>query len=169
MFIDRSGGQVNRPDRSGGQNFCVRDPFTSFLPVGMVAWVTFVMIAHPSVPATTAKDLIALAKKAYPTQLDYASGGSGSPMHIAMEVFKSASGVSLHHIPYRGSITGVLNVVGGRIPVPKGAARPVVDLLNAEIGKALSDPTIRDRLIKLAFEPSLGASDFRASLKIHNY
>ena len=185
------------------------DPFTSFVPVGMVAWVTFVMIAHPSVPARTAKDLIALAKKAYPTQLDYASGGSGSPMHIAMEVFKSASGVSLHHIPYRGSITGVLDVVGGRIPVmitslgpvlenikagklralgiastqrspllpavptvsesgvpgfvysswqavylPKGAARPIVDLLNAEIVKALNDPAIRDRLIKLAFEPA---------------
>ena len=184
------------------------DPFTSFAPVSLTAWVTFVMIIHPSLPTKTAKDFIALARS-QKDPMDYASGGNGSPMHIAMEMFKSAAGVKLNHIPYRGSITGVLDVTAGRVPVmitslapvlesiragklralgvtsvarspllldvptvaesgvsgfsystwqaiyaPRNASRPIIDRLNAEMGKAVNDPGVKDRLIKLAFEPA---------------
>lgn len=184
------------------------DPFTSFAPVGLSAWVTFVLMAHPSLPVKTAKDFVAFAKSQR-EPLDYASGGSGSPMHISMEVFKQATGVKLTHIPYRGSITGVLDVTAGRVPVmimslgpvvesikagklralgvpstqrspllpdvptvsesgvpgfvyttwqaiyaPRNTPRAIVDRLNAEMVKAVNEPGVKDRLIKLAFEPA---------------
>lgn len=92
------------------------DPFTSFEPVSMVAAITFVMFVHPSLPPRNLKEFIALAK-ARPGQLDYASGGAGSPMHIAMELFKIATGTSLTHIPYKGANLGVVDVLSGRVPV----------------------------------------------------
>jgi tripartite-type tricarboxylate transporter receptor subunit TctC len=92
------------------------DPFTSFEPVSMVAAITFVMFVHPSLPAKNLKEFIAFAK-ARPGQLDYASGGAGSPMHIAMELFKIATGTSLTHIPYKGANLGVVDVLSGRVPV----------------------------------------------------
>lgn len=92
------------------------DPLKSFEPISMVAAVTFVMIVHPSIPARNVKELIALAK-ANPGQLDFSSGGNGSPQHIAMEMFRSATGISLTHVPYRGATQAALDVLGGRIPV----------------------------------------------------
>lgn len=101
------------------------DPFTSFAPVGLSAWVTFVMIAHPSLPVKNAGEFVALAR-AQREPMDYASGGKGSPMHIAMEMFKSMTGIKLNHIPFRSSITGVLDVTAGRAPVMITSLAPVL-------------------------------------------
>ena len=92
------------------------DPVNSFEPVSTVATITWVMIVHPSVPATNVREFIALAK-AKPGQLDFSSGGNGSPQHIAMELFKAATATSLTHVPYRGATQAALDVLGGRIPV----------------------------------------------------
>jgi tripartite-type tricarboxylate transporter receptor subunit TctC len=112
------------------------DPFTSFAPVGLTAWVTFVMMTHPSLPVKTAGDFVALAKS-QKDPMDYASGGNGSTMHLAMEVFKSATGVKLNHIPYRGSITGVLDVTAGRVPVMITSLAPVLETIRAGKLRAL--------------------------------
>ncbi len=112
------------------------DPFTSFAPVGLTAWVTFVMIAHPSLPVKTARDFVTLAK-AQQEPMDYASGGNGSPMHLAMEVFKSMTGVKLNHIPYRASTAGVLDVTAGRIPVMITSLAPVLETIRAGKLRAL--------------------------------
>ena len=112
------------------------DPFTSFAPVGLTAWVTFVMMTHPSLPVKTAKEFVALAKS-QKDPMDYASGGNGSPMHLAMEVFKSMSGVKLNHIPYRGSITGVLDVTAGRVPVMITSLAPVLETIRGGKVRAL--------------------------------
>jgi tripartite-type tricarboxylate transporter receptor subunit TctC len=95
------------------------DPLTSFDPVSMVAGVPWVMVVHPSVPAKNVREFIALAK-ANPGTLDYSSGGNGSAQHVATELFKSVSGISLTHIPYRGATQAALDVVSGRIPVTLG-------------------------------------------------
>ena len=112
------------------------DPFTSFAPVGLTAWVTFVMMTHPSLPVKNAKEFVALAK-AQSAPMDYASGGNGSPMHLAMEVFKSSTGLKLNHIPYRGSITGVLDVMAGRVPVMITSLAPVLENIRAGKLRAL--------------------------------
>jgi len=91
------------------------DPLNGFEPVSLIAQINWVLIANPSLPAKSLKDFIALAK-ARPGQVDYASGGNGSPQHIAMEVFAARTGLKLNHVPYRGATQAALDVVGGQIP-----------------------------------------------------
>jgi tripartite-type tricarboxylate transporter receptor subunit TctC len=91
------------------------DPVKSFEPVSMVAAVTYVLMVHPSLPAKSIKDLIVLAK-AQPGKIDFASGGAGNAQHFAMELFKSATGASYGHVPYRGATAAALDVIGGRVP-----------------------------------------------------
>ena len=95
------------------------DPIASFEPISMVAVVVWVMAVHPSVPVRNVKEFVALAK-AHPGKLDYSSGGNGSPQHVAAELFKQVTGITLTHIPYRGATQAVLDVVSGRIPVTLG-------------------------------------------------
>jgi tripartite-type tricarboxylate transporter receptor subunit TctC len=71
-------------------------------PVLLVSSTPLVLVVHPSVPAKTVKDLIALAK-AKPDQLNYASPGSGTTSHLAAELMKTMTGTKMTHIPYKGS------------------------------------------------------------------
>ena len=91
------------------------DPLNSFEPISLIAQINWVLIANPSMPKTV-KDFIALAK-ARPGDIDYASGGNGSPQHIAMEVFAARTSLKFNHVPYRGATQAALDVVGGQIPV----------------------------------------------------
>lgn len=91
------------------------DPLTSFEPVSLVAAISWVMIANPSLPTKNIKEFIALAK-AQPGKIDYSSGGNGSPQHIAMEIFSQRAGIKLNHVPYRGATQAAMDVVGGQIP-----------------------------------------------------
>jgi tripartite-type tricarboxylate transporter receptor subunit TctC len=87
-----------------------------FTPVSLVVMVNFVMVVHPSTPAKTVKELIALAK-AQPGQLNYSSSGAGGLPHLAGELFKSMAGVDLVHISYKGSVPSFTDLLGGRITV----------------------------------------------------
>jgi tripartite-type tricarboxylate transporter receptor subunit TctC len=91
------------------------DPLNSFDPVSLIAQINWVLIANPHLPTKNIKEFIALAK-ARPGQIDYASGGNGSPQHIAMEVFAARTNTKLNHVPYRGATQAALDVVGGQIP-----------------------------------------------------
>jgi len=73
-----------------------------FTPVAPINYSDLVLVVHPSVPANTLADLIKLAK-AEPGKLNYASSGTGTPYHMAGELFKSMAGVDIVHIPYKGS------------------------------------------------------------------
>jgi tripartite-type tricarboxylate transporter receptor subunit TctC len=67
-------------------------------------------------PAKNVADLIALAK-AKPGELNYSSGGNGSPQHIAMELFQSLAGIKMTHVPYKGTTQATLDVISGQIPM----------------------------------------------------
>ena len=71
---------------------------------------------HPSVKANNIQELIALAK-AQPGKLSYASVGTGSPSHIAGELFKLKTGIDMVHIPYKGGGPAVTDAIGGQVPV----------------------------------------------------
>ena len=90
------------------------DPQADFAPVTMVASAGQVLVVHPSVPATSVQELIALAK-ARPGQLHFGSGGKGIPSHIAGETFKVAAGVDIVHVPYKGTVQAVGDLVGGQV------------------------------------------------------
>ena len=91
------------------------DPNADFEPVSLVAFVTSVLVLHPSVPATDAREFVALARSR-PGVLDFASGGVGSQQHMAMELFMEVTGARLTHIPLRGAAQAAMEVVSGRIP-----------------------------------------------------
>jgi tripartite-type tricarboxylate transporter receptor subunit TctC len=76
------------------------DPLKDFAPVTLLVNAHNVLVAHPSLPAKNIRELVALAKKA-PGQINYASTGSGSSGHLAMELFRSMAGIELTHIPYK--------------------------------------------------------------------
>jgi tripartite-type tricarboxylate transporter receptor subunit TctC len=90
------------------------DPVNGFEPVSLLAAINWVLITHPSLPVKDVKGLIALGKTR-PKQIDYSSGGNGSPQHIAMEVFMARTGVQLNHVPYRGATQAALDVVSGQV------------------------------------------------------
>jgi len=88
------------------------DTEKDFAPVGMVSIVTMVLAVHPSVPARSVKQLLALAK-ARPDGLNYSSAGNGSANHLAYERFKVASGAKVLHVPYKGGGPAVVAIVSG--------------------------------------------------------
>lgn len=87
-----------------------------FDPVAVAAFAPSILVVHPSVPANTVKELIALAK-AKPGALSYASAGNGSPAHLQGEMFKAMAGVDLLHIPYKGAPPAIQDQIAGRVQV----------------------------------------------------
>lgn len=87
-----------------------------FAPVALITVATNVIAVHPSVPVSNLKEFIAYAK-AHPGRLSYASQGNGSLSHIGTEMFKSLTGTSIVHIPYRGSGPAIQDVLAGQVQV----------------------------------------------------
>ncbi len=90
------------------------DPVKDLVAVTQVASVPFVLVAHPSLPANTVKELIALAQTR-PGQLNYASSGNGSSPHLAAELFTMMTGTKMVHVPYRGGAPALADVIGGQV------------------------------------------------------
>jgi tripartite-type tricarboxylate transporter receptor subunit TctC len=105
------------------------DPIKDFAPIAPLAVGRLALVTNPSVPAKTATDFIAYAK-ANPGKLFYGSPGNGTPHHLAMEVFKSATGINVVHVPYKGTAGAVQDLLGGQINVmflPVHVALPLVE------------------------------------------
>jgi tripartite-type tricarboxylate transporter receptor subunit TctC len=90
------------------------DPVKDFAPVSLVAQAAVVLVVHPSVPAKTLNEFIALAKFK-PAQITFGSAGSGSPGHLTGELFKDMAGVDLVHVPYQGSAPAISDLLGAQI------------------------------------------------------
>jgi tripartite-type tricarboxylate transporter receptor subunit TctC len=87
-----------------------------FTPISLVCTTQNLVVVHPSVPVASLAELIAYAK-ARPGQLNYASTGSGSPGHLAAELFKSMAGIDMVHVPYRGAAPVLADMLSGRVQV----------------------------------------------------
>lgn len=92
------------------------DPLREFDPVTLIAFGPNVLVAHPSLPARSVRELIALAK-AKPGEITFAGSGSGSTPHLAGELFNVMAGVRMVHIPYRGSGPAMIGVLGGEATI----------------------------------------------------
>ncbi len=90
------------------------DPQRDLSPIAFIASSPLVLVVHPSVPAKTVTELIALAKS-QPDRLSYGSGGNGSPPHLTAELFKSMTGTRMTHVPFKGSAPSVIALVGGQV------------------------------------------------------
>ena len=178
-----------------------------FVAVAGVNISDLLMVAHPSVPAKDVREFIAYAK-ANPGKVNYASSGNGSPYHMAGELFKTMTGITMQHVPYRGSTQARVDIIGGQVQAmfdaitvmtqnvragqvralgttglkrttvmpdvpavaetglpgyeasiwlgvmaPAGTPKAIVDWLNAEINKVISQPDIREAWAKQGAEP----------------
>jgi tripartite-type tricarboxylate transporter receptor subunit TctC len=101
------------------------DPVRDFATITLVGTSPNVLVVHPSVPAKSVKELIALAK-ARPGQLNYGSGGSGSSSHLAGELFKAMAGVDIVRVHYKAGGAAISELLGGHIQLTFAAAPPVV-------------------------------------------
>ncbi|HSA89836.1 MAG TPA: tripartite tricarboxylate transporter substrate binding protein [Burkholderiales bacterium] len=90
------------------------DLMRDFAPITGVSYSDLLMVVHPSVPAGSVKEFIALAKSK-PGALNYASSGNGTPYHMAGELFKSMAGVDIVHVPHKGSDQARAAVMGGQV------------------------------------------------------
>ncbi len=90
------------------------DPRSAFAPISLVSRGAIIAAVNAQVPARTLQEFIALAKRS-PGALSYASAGSGTPPHLAAELFKSIAGVDLLHVPYKGGAPAINDLVGGQV------------------------------------------------------
>ena len=182
-----------------------------FVPIAPINYSDLVLVVHPSVPAKSIKELIALAK-AKPNGLNYASSGTGTPYHMAGELFKAMAGVQIVHIPHKGSGEARTSVMSGQVEImldaittmapmaragrvralgttglkrstvlpdvptiaeagvkgyeatiwlgimaPTGTPKPIVDRLNAEIGKIVTRPDVKKAWNEQGAEPMVMA------------
>jgi len=90
------------------------DSLRDFAPVTLATFSPWVLVVNPSLPVHSVKELIALAKEK-PGQINYASTGSGGATHLAAELLKSMAGVDITHVPYKGSVQAVNDVISGQV------------------------------------------------------
>jgi tripartite-type tricarboxylate transporter receptor subunit TctC len=196
------------------------DPIRDFVPVTLMCATPTVIVAHESLGARSIKDLIAMLK-ANPGKFSYSSAGTGTPAHLAGELFKAAYGVDIIHVPFTGGGPALNATMGGHTPIsfpalstaapsimggkvrglavmspkrsstlpevptmvesglddleadvfvgillPAGAPRPVVELLNREIVRALALADVKEKLATLGFDPIGNSPDaFAAWIK----
>lgn len=103
----------------------VYNPARDFVPVGRVLLNVPILTTHPSLGVRSVKELVALARSK-PGRLDYSSSGSGSPGHLAMEMFQSMTGTHMVHIPYKGGAPAVTELAGGHVHLGVNAVPSVM-------------------------------------------
>jgi len=96
------------------------DPVADFRPIALIGSVPNVLLAHPSFPAKTVPELLALAK-AQPGHLQYASAGNGTLNHLLGEMLNQMAGIELQHVPYKGVAPALNDVLGGQLPLMFGS------------------------------------------------
>ena len=113
------------------------DPLNDFAPISVIAKAGPVLVVHPSLPVRSVKELVALAKSR-PGQLNFGSGGRGTPAHVCGEIFKAAAGVNIVHVAYKGGILAVNDLVGGQIEMVFADMAPAVPQIQANRLRALA-------------------------------
>jgi tripartite-type tricarboxylate transporter receptor subunit TctC len=113
------------------------DAQKSFAPISLVNLVTDVLVVHPSLPATSVKELVAYAKT-NPGKVLYASAGNGTLNHLAPEMLKAMAGIDLVHVPFKGAVAALTDVMSGRQQVYIGALATTVPQIKAGRVRALA-------------------------------
>jgi len=108
------------------------DPVKDYAPITLTASNPYFMVVHPTVPANSLREFIALAQ-AKPGQLNYASSGAGGGSHLAMEMFRSMAKLNMVHIPYKGSGQSITELLAGQVQMT--FVQPSITISNAKAGK----------------------------------
>jgi tripartite-type tricarboxylate transporter receptor subunit TctC len=118
------------------------DPIRDFAPVSLVSQAPFLLVVHPALPVKSVKDLLALAR-ARPGELDCASAGRGSSTHMAFELFRTLGGVTIAHIPYKGTGPALVDAMAGQVHMLFGNVLSTLSQVKAGKLRALAVTTTR--------------------------
>ena len=133
------------------------DPVGAFVPVAMYAREPFVLTVHPSVPAKTVKEFIAIAKQ---RPLNYATSGAGGSNHFAMELFSDLAGIKMTHIAYKGIAPAVMALISGEVDCAVASAPGI--MMQVKAGRARAIAVTSDERTPLIPElPTLAESGVR--------
>jgi tripartite-type tricarboxylate transporter receptor subunit TctC len=116
------------------------DPINSIIPVAEFGITPFVLTIHPSVPARTTKELLALGR-AKPGELTYASSGVGGMTHLATELFANMGKIKMVHVPYKSTGAAMADLLSGQVPIIVGSMLPIVPHLKTGKLRALGVTT----------------------------
>jgi tripartite-type tricarboxylate transporter receptor subunit TctC len=164
LMLTTNSAQVINPSLYRKPGF---DAVKDFEPIGTVATAGYVLVANPSFPAKTVKELIDIAKT-QPGKLTYASAGNGTLNHLIGEMLQRAAGIELTHVAYRGAAAAVTDVVGGQVPLSvqslpssisfiKAGKLTVLGVVNEKRVSALPDaPTIGETIKGFGSTPWYG-------------
>ncbi|MGE3158780.1 MAG: Bug family tripartite tricarboxylate transporter substrate binding protein, partial [Xanthobacteraceae bacterium] len=130
------------------------DPTKDFVPLALAAQTPFVLIVHPDLPVKTVADLIKLAKER-DGKLSYASAGPGVPHHLFAELLKTMTGIKMTHVPYKGSMPSLNDVVAGHVPLMFVDLGPALPMIRAGKVRAIGVSTA-NRLAALPDVPPVG-------------
>jgi tripartite-type tricarboxylate transporter receptor subunit TctC len=106
------------------------DPVRDFAPVGRVASVSHILVVHPSVPAKSVKELVAYAK-ANPGKVNYSSAGIGATSHLDAELFKALAGIEIVHVPYKGTGSGIQDLLSGNVQMTIDSIGPLLPYIKS--------------------------------------
>lgn len=132
------------------------DPIRDFAPISRVGDIPMVLVVSPSLGVNSVRDLIAFAK-ANPGRLNYASTGNGTASHLSMELFKTATGISLTHIQYKGSPQAITDLLGGQVQLMFDTIGPQVPHVKAGKLKALAVSSAK-RIVAMPGVPTVSES-----------
>ena len=118
FLVGTAGGMTINPALHAKLSY---DPFRDFAPVGMLVMNPQILIAHPSVPAKTVRELVQYAKER-PGQLNFGSAGAGTATHLGLELLKLSTGMQAVHVPYKGGAPAMIDLLAGEAPAGLTAA-----------------------------------------------
>ena len=136
------------------------DAVRDFAPVSLVSFAPNALYVHPSVPANSVKELVALAR-AKPGTLNFASSGQGGSGHLAGELFKMVTGVDIIHVPYKGTGQALADTVGGQVQMQFGSVIAVLPHVKAGKLRALA-VTVPRRVAALPQVPTMAEAGYPA-------
>jgi len=134
------------------------DHIRDFAPVILVAGVPNVLVVNPALPVNSVQELVAYAR-ANPGKLNFASSGSGTSIHLSGELFKTAAGLSMTHVPYKGSAPALMDLIGGQVQLMFDNLPSALPQIRAGKLKALA-VTSRERAPALPDVPTIAESGF---------
>jgi tripartite-type tricarboxylate transporter receptor subunit TctC len=138
------------------------DPLKSFIPIGSAALHPFLLVAHPSIKASSLRELLSYAKE-NPGKISYASVGDGSSQHLGMELILKNKGVDIVHVPYRGSAPAMNDLLGGQVQIMLNGVSPTIShIKNGKLKVLATDSPERVNLLpEVPTLNELGVDDYK--------
>jgi tripartite-type tricarboxylate transporter receptor subunit TctC len=155
LLMSSASGQVISPLVYKAVDY---DAVKSFAPIGLIAESSIILVINPALPFKSLPELVAYAK-ANPGRLNYGSAGTGTVPHLTGELFKSAAGVDLVHVPYRGGALSIADVIAGNVQLTFEASSPLLQHIRDGRLRALA-VTSKARIPDLPDVPSTTESGY---------